>query len=309
MSKKVKSKKAIAKKVVVTIKKDSEGTLTLEQQTDFVKEPIIPIVESPIIPETVSAPQQVETLSSSSMLDDLMTSTDKDNESSNETDEIEFEDQTENTSEETTTNTSSTASEQTATNIGDKIHDTLTTEGEDWQNPTDFKKMCQVNAMMYVEGGAILLSFIGQMISGDWSAEGEKKYTPSEERRKLIRAPLAKKFELNKDRSNKTPTGAMITAIIFTIIPIVIVAFKDRKARVEAEAQNIENLRLKNELNKANEIITSLHQNNPVSHSPSISKPNETLTGFSPKVLGRGRHKKDCGCEKCMLKKMKTKKR
>ncbi len=257
------------------------------------------VIETPI----VSTPVQVETLSSDSMLNDLMGETDKDSEPENNSDNDLLNDLNSDTEIKTETSSQSTEP-KTETTTSDKIYDTLTTDNEDWQNPSDFRKMCAVNAMMYVEGGAILLSFIGQLISGDWTPEGEKRYTPSEERRKLIRNPLAKKFELNKDHSKSTPTGALITAIIFTILPIVIIAFKDRKSRIEMEKQNIENIRLKKELQFANDEINAIRSqgvNIPKQTEGQIKKP---LSKFLHK---RGRHKKDCDCEKCNMKRMKSK--
>lgn len=318
---KVEPKKIIRKIIKPVIKKKQEKII--EKQIDeTIKEiPIIDKIDSPEIeapqmteietikPEIVQTQPivsipEIQTLNSSSMLDDLMTETDKDSEPVNEN-ENNIENDLLNDVSEDQKETFAENTEQTKTEkLGDKLTETLTTDGEDWQNPSDFRKMCAVNAMMYVEGGAILLSFIGQMISGDWSAEGEKKYTPSEERRKLIRAPLAKKFELNKDHSKTTPTGALITAIVFTIIPIVIVAFKDRKQRVKNETLNIENLKLKNDLVNTNAELERLRSTTTNTANVNIPKPMDKFI-----IKTRGRHKNDCQCDKCNLKRTKSKRK
>lgn len=269
----------------------------------------IPKIENP-----VSTSQPVlQTQDSQSMLADLMSETDKDNqeENPNDTDsDFNFEHE-ENSGNETSEHVSETQAEK---NITDKLHETITSEGEDWENIHDFRKMCSINAMMYVEGGAIFLSFIGQLISGDWSKEGETKYMPSEERRKLIRNPLAKKFELNRNRKKSSPMGAMITAIIFTVLPIIIVAFKDRKSKIDREIKEIENNKLKEELEKANAVIAGLRVNAEPSNTHGTNMNNshdeKIASSYLDKRLEkRGRHKKDCDCDKCNLKRMKTKKK
>lgn len=275
-------KKKIVKKIIPVKIKDELKQEIKEEIIDEIKEEIIPekIIAPPPIIETPL--EQIKTMDSTSMLDDLMSETDKDNEPENENESDEYKNDF---SSDETPNESYTENPQSKVNdLGDKLTDTLQNEGNDWQNPTDFKKMCAVNAMMYVEAGSILLSFIGQLISGDWSVEGENKYMPSEERRKLIRSPLAKKFELNKNKNPKTPLSALITAILFTIIPIVLIAFKDRKKRKELEIMNIENIKLRNDLQNANSLL-------------------KNKTTEIKKVAGkRGRHKKDCQCDKCLLK-------
>lgn len=307
---KVKPKKSIRKIII----KNIPSTIN-EEQNHFIETSAqmeIPVIETPEKTETIiSNPvstQEIKTLNSDSMLNDLMGETDKDSEPVNENidsgDDLLNDIQTE---EKISEKTDSSLPPNTESTIGDKIHDTLTTEGEDWQNPSDFRKMCAVNAMMYVEGGAILLSFIGQMISGDWTSEGEKRYYPSEERRKIIRAPLAKKLELNKDHSKTTPTGALITAIIFTVLPIIIIAFKDRKARIEAEAKNIENAKLRKELEATHLEIERLKASGEIPLTNNVQQRQTPITPFL--IKKRGRHKTDCDCEKCNLKRMSSKKR
>lgn len=292
-------------KTVVTETKVTETTPVEETKVDLItqsplqeKEPVqfdLPKVEA----ATVN-PAQPATLNSQSMLDDLMTETDKDGDEDN----YDVDDDNDLFAEGENAEPSTPGS--TEKPIGEKLTDTITSDGEDWQNPTDWRKMCAVNAMMFVEGGAIFLSFIGQLISGDWSKEGETKYMPSEERRKLIRNPLAKKMEMNKNRKKSSPMGAMITAIIFTVLPIIIIAFKDRKAKIDKEIKELENIKLREELEKSNLVITQLRSNinniTPQSNPVAYKAP----TGFN-RVEKRGRHKKDCDCDRCNLSRMKTK--
>lgn len=273
-------------------------------------------VETPA--ETIPSQEPIKTLSSSSMLDDLQAETDKDNEPANEFDE--FDDEPTETSDSSEPASNSSIGNEDKPGIGEKIHETLTSESSDWQNPGDWKKMCAVNAMMYVEGGAIFLSFLGQLISGDWTPEGEKKYMPSEERRKLIRNPLAAKLSLNKQRKQSSPTGAMWTAIIFTILPIIIIAFKDRKAKIKSKQDELEMAALKSELEKSKSIIAGLqinaqpamnHTSTPLSTS-NIQTNNSQVSKSANSYLDsriekRGRHKKDCDCDKCNLRRMSTK--
>lgn len=262
------------------------------------------------IQHTVITPidEPLKTVDSDSMLHDLLIDTDKDIEPGKDKDimDEQFEREQEKDNYEQaeekfeTENNSAEPNLNEKENLVDKIGKTINSESEDWQNPTDFKKMCAVNAMLYVEGGAILLSFLGQAISGDWSKEAEEKYSPSEERKKLIRAPLAKKMELNRDQSKRTPTGAMITAIIFTALPIIIVAVKDRKNRKKMEIQNIELIRLREQNSQLTNAFNELQQ---TKVAPTYKEPIH-----SPFIVKtRGRHKKDCSCDKCNLKRTKTK--
>lgn len=275
-------KKIIKPKNKKVISQAIKKEIIEEVKKEIIEELPLNIIEEikPEIIKNENVVNEIKTMDSSSMLDDLMSETDKDNEPENEIPDDENYEEDINSMDDEGQPSSSKIDE-----LGDKLTDTLQSGEQDWQNPTDYKKMCAVNAMMFVEAGAILVSFLGQLISGDWSTESEKKYMPSEERRKLIRNPLAKKFELNKNKSTKTPMSALITAILFTIIPIILIAFKDRKKANELKAKTVENIRLQNELQNANSKIQSFTQ------------------PISKKVTGkRGRHKKDCQCDKCLLK-------
>lgn len=302
---------ASSKKVVKSVQKvvplqEVQPIIEREHEVQPVQpvQEVIPM-ENNVVTETITLPEnKIVVENSNTMLDDMLIETDKDNEPEHHRDELDemFDKEQEKENDSYTSDDNSTTVQGDKPNLADKVSSAITDDEQDWQNPTDFKKMCSVNAMLYVEGGAILLSFIGQMISGDWTKEGESKYSPSEERKKLIRAPLAKKFELNKDTSKRTPTGALITAIIFTVLPVVIVAFKDRKKRVQLEAQNIEIQKLKEQNLVLTNSVTHLQKSSTI---PVVRTEGSTLTPFIVKT--RGRHKLNCQCDKCNLKRAKTK--
>lgn len=117
---------------------------------------------------------------------------------------------------------------------------------DNYDDPKIRKAECKLSAMIMVEAFTIGLSFTGQIISGYWDNEHEKKYTLSDERRNNLIRPLAKYFELQNKKRN--PMGALIVAMIVSVITIVLGALSDRKQRLKIEALENKNNEGQNEI-------------------------------------------------------------
>lgn len=93
------------------------------------------------------------------------------------------------------------------------------------------KQSAKLTAMLIVSGCEIVLCFLCQWISGDWSKEGEKKYNLSDPKKKALQIPLQKILEMRTKKIN--PVWSLVAAILLSFAPMIILAFADRRKKTE----------------------------------------------------------------------------
>ncbi len=266
--------------------------------------------EHETVEQTTSEGPSLSPTSSNSLLDDMLMETDKDNEEEREEDFEEEESEEEASQEEPKTNI------PPKKDFAQKLSDTITTEAEDWENPQDRKKAASAEALLKVTVGSMALGFLGQVIEGDYSPEAEMRYTPSEERQEAIRKPYAKVLELKKRTKPLNPKGELISALVLTVIPIAVNAFKRRKQKQEHEEMKLQIETLKKQLaeaqkNNSTTTQTETSSENNTTKQTTSEEPAAKQNNKKPFMKtvhnpnGAGRHPNNCSCYKCTQKRLK----
>lgn len=209
------------------------------QQQAPVEQPHIetPVQQTPPV-EKVSAATQTPSGNTTqtnsvanSFMDDLLTPTDKDGKV-NEVNEDDPEEEEEEESEEGQQPNTNTQTPPEKKNIATKVVDALADPQLPIKEISNADRMRKANATatLYTETYALGLQTTGQIISGDWSVENEARYAISEERKKNIIEPWADLLYIkSKTGEPASPGAGLAGAMIMSVIPVVVNAFRDRK--------------------------------------------------------------------------------
>lgn len=240
------SKRTTTKKITVTV---PAQTIEVPVQQTIVETPIQqqapiqqPVVETPVQQtppvEKVSAASQtpsgekMQTNSvANSFMDDLLVATDKDGKV-NEVNEDDPEDEEEEEGGDEPGQQNTTDNPDQKKNVATKVVDALIDKNVPLKEISNADRMRKANATatLYTETYALALQTTGQVISGDWSVENEARYAISEERKKNIIEPWADLLYIkSKTGEPASPGAGLAGAMIMSVIPVVVNAFRDRK--------------------------------------------------------------------------------
>jgi len=170
----------------------------------------------------------------------------------------------------------------------------------------DDLKRLKISAAIDIEVYDTLLTSTCQIVMGDFSDVTNKRYGFNDAKRERLTNLLAEVKALDKKKRN--PKGEFWKALIFSALPIIVLAVKDffnkrkQKAEIQKTTNEIESLKqkivsLEKEKKEALEkdqftTIEVKQENGTVATLTTVKKDGET----------RGRHVKNCACEKCIKK-------
>jgi hypothetical protein len=183
-------------------------------------------------------------------------------------------------------------------------------------DPKMNKELADVKASGIVEFADLIFMLIAMFISGDWSQDGQDKFSMSDKRKRVLKVLIMRQMLARKQKVN--PTGSIILVAVTSCVPVIIIAIWERVAKNRAKNKQTAEI---SELDKKLAELRSMQEaqyletenGNRIKYVPfnevknevkqeivkpvtppiinDLSKPEKPVNGKKGKV---GRHKKTC---------------